>query len=272
MSDKSHSFRKLPRMPSIKPLEDIYPGYTRSWINRNEAQISYLHRESPGPWLILIPGSFSDASQWVNVIKNLNKNISLVLVELRGHGESWPPPVNGSVEQFAQDVLAIANNIGIDQFYVSGHSIGGMISLEIGRVEPSRVEGIISIEGWTRHEAEQAAFEGLKNNTLTHGQRARSLTSSLRVTRNWTDQEREDFRLIWKQWDGYDFLLNTEIQILELWGDRNLPNRPTLESLFIPIRENIQVHWFTGGSHDLPLQKPLEIAKRINELVTNVIK
>jgi pimeloyl-ACP methyl ester carboxylesterase len=259
-------------MPHTQPLEDIYSEYTRGWIELDKARISYLYSESSGPWLILIPGSFSDASQWVNVIKNLNKNISLVLVELRGHGESWPPPVNGSVAQFAQDVLAVANTLRINKFFVGGHSIGGMISLEIGRVQPGRVEGIISIEGWTRHEAEQTAFGGLKNNTLTNDQRACSLISSLRVTRNWTDQERKDFRLIWKQWDGYDFLLKTTLPILELWGDRNLPNRPTLESLFIPDMENIQVHWITEGSHDLPLQRPREIAKRINELVTNVIK
>ena len=252
------------------PPEETYTGYTRGWIDLNDGGMSYLYHESTGPWLILIPGSFSDTSQWVDVVNELDKDISLVIVELRGHGESWPPPVNGSVEQFAQDVLAVADSLKLSKFFVGGHSIGGMIALEIGRVRPTQIQGIISMEGWTRHDAEQTAFGGLKNNTLTADEQTRTLASALRATKKWTEQDREDFRLIWKKWNGYDFLLETELPVLELWGDRGLPNRPTLEDLYIPERENIQVHWFAGASHDLPLQRPVDVGKQINRLIKSL--
>ena len=73
--------------------------------------------------MILIPGSFNDNRQWDDVVPRLDSDIQLMLVELRGHGQSWPPPGNGSIEQFAADVARVAEAEGWDKYYVGGHSI-----------------------------------------------------------------------------------------------------------------------------------------------------
>lgn len=84
-------------------------GFTSDQIQIEEGTVSFLFRERKGPALILIPGSFTDSRQWEPVLAWLDADFTLVLVELRGHGKSWPSPAAGSVEQFASDVLQIAN-------------------------------------------------------------------------------------------------------------------------------------------------------------------
>ena len=62
------------------------------------------------------------------------------------------------VEQFAEDVLLISDLAGLQRFYVGGHSIGGMVALEVGRASPGRVKGIVSVEGWTDYRVQAAGL------------------------------------------------------------------------------------------------------------------
>ena len=245
-------------------------GFTRRRIDLDAGHMCYLVRGGHGPALVLVPGSWNDSAQWAEVVESLDPGLPLVLVELRGHGRSWPPPANGSIEQFALDVLAVADALSLRRFYVGGHSIGGMVALEVGRVHPERVKGVVSVEGWTRHQAEKEAFGGLKDNTLSPTQVARAAELARHVKSRWSTQEQDAFRRIWTRWDGYEYLCRTKLPILELWGDRGLPNTPGLDSLAIPERENIHVRWFHNASHYLPLERPHEVAESITEFIRSI--
>ncbi len=162
--------------------------------NTDEGHICYYVSRCSSPALVAIPGSFGDAGSLGKVVGKLDPDLSLLIVELRGHGNSSPPPRNGSIEQFATDVLDTCCAEGLKDFYVTGSSIGGMVALEMGSQRPHLVKGIIAIEGWTRSEVQQQAFDGLKVNTLLRnswknarrsgrdrsrvGPRARSVNSS----------------------------------------------------------------------------------------------
>lgn len=237
--------------------------FVRKQIPTDEGHISYEVRAGAGPRLILIPGSFNDNRQWDDVVPRLAPNIQLLLVELRGHGQSWPPPANGSIEQFGADVVRVAENEGWDRFYVGGHSIGGMVAIEIGRAYPERVQGIISSEGWTTHEALRDAFQGDTGSTLTAEQLAVRAARRERATGRWSDPQRKAFAQLWRRWNGHEFLKTTSIPILEAYGDRGRP-RPSLDKLRIPVRPNIHMQWMAGASHSLPLEKPAELAAAIN--------
>jgi len=235
-------------------------GFIRRTIEIPDARLSCLVRPGNGTPLVFIPGSFYDSSQWTEVIRNFDLPLPIVLIELRGHGGSWPPPQNGSIEQFAGDVLLMLDEMKIDRFYVGGHSIGGMVALEVGRVSPSRVQGIVSVEGWTNHQAARDAFDNQMTGTLSEEQLARRTESRNRVLSRWTEEQKEKFGQIWKSWDGTAFLAATDIPILEIYGDRGKA-RPASDRLHIPQRDNITFHWIPNSSHCLPLERPAELAQ-----------
>ncbi len=76
------------------------------------------------------------------------------------------------VEQCAQDALLVAEKLGLESFYIGGHSLGGMISLEVGRRAPDKLRGVISLEGWTSWHAARDAFHSDMKATLTDEQLA----------------------------------------------------------------------------------------------------
>ncbi len=240
--------------------------FVRKDIALDEGQLSFLLRPGETPALILIPGSFWDSSLWDEVIPHLDHEMSLVLVEMRGHGRSWPPAKDGSIELFATDVLRVADALGLNEFYVGGHSIGGMVALEVGDRRPESVLGVVSIEGWTNHHAAQDAFEGRMTDTLTPELRTKEKEGRERATGRWTTEQRKAFARIWRQWDGSHFLQSTNLPVLELYGDRGRPT-PTLEQLRIPLRRNVRVAWINNASHNLPLEQPDKVGRAIKHFI-----
>ena len=241
----------------------------RRRVPLDEGHLGYLMRPAPGPTLILIPGSFSDSTAWDDVVAALPNDISQIIIELRGHGDSWPPAREGSIEQFARDVLLVVDDLHLECFFIGGHSIGGMVALQVASVRPRAVKGVISIEGWTSHHAARDAFAGDIDSTLSPDLRARKAAHRAAVTARWTQAQIEAFARIWTRWDGYPFLAATDVPILQLWGDRGRP-KPTLDKLRIPARPNIQVRWVENASHSLPLERPLELAEVIAAFIHGI--
>ncbi len=133
-------------------------------------------------------------------------------------------------------------------------------------MRPQNVRGVISLEGWTSHHVSQDAFGGQTTNTLSAGHQAQYERLRQRVMTLWSQAEIEEFVTYWRQWDGFDFLSKTGLPILELYGDRG-QERPSLDKLRIPERENIQVHWLQNASHNLHLECPREVARICDRFV-----
>ena len=247
--------------------QQLGPEFVQRHVSVPGAVISYFIRNAPGPTLVLIPGSFDPAAQWSDVIAGLDKRLRIEIVELRGHGGSWPPPSRGTIPEFAKDVLAAVNHAGIRRFYVGGHSIGGMIAIEAAAEYPQRLDGVISVEGWTHYSVAQDAFQGQIRSTLSPALRARALELRKPVTTRWTRDQMREFAEIWKHWNGYQILERTRLPVLELWGDRGRPTPPSRVLMKIPDRPNIQLMWMHGASHVLPLERPAEVAAAIDSFI-----
>jgi len=245
------------------------PGFSRNRVAVEGAELSYLKRPGPGPVLVLIPGSFVGAEDFTGVVDGLSADLSILIVELRGHGESWPPPSHGTIERFAGDVLAAVDHAGVRRFYVGGHSIGGMIAVEIAGRRPVSVLGAIPIEGWTHHLVAKEAFGGQNDSTLSATHRERIAKLREPVMTRWTQEQRTEFAAIWRQWSGLEILRRTPVPVLEIWGDRGR-SRPSMEQMQIPDRPNIELYWVAGASHYLPLERPDEVAGAINRFVERV--
>ena len=127
---------------------------------RDGGRLACYHWPAPGPSLLLIPGSWSDYRQFDGVRGHLARDLNLAIVELPGHGRSWPPAPEGSIEGFAREALRVIDELGWKSWVAGGHSIGGMIAIELARQRPRQLGGVISLEGWTHHQVLRAGFLG----------------------------------------------------------------------------------------------------------------
>ena len=98
--------------------------------------------------------------------------------------------------------------------------------------------------------------------TLSPELRARIARTRARVARRWSECQIDEFgQGIWTRWDCYAFLRDTELPILELWGDRGRA-RPPLTSMAIPEKPSIEVCWVENASHHLPAERPALVGRR----------
>lgn len=228
-------------------------------------------RKGTGPTLVLVPGTWGGVWRFEGLIAKLPASIGIAVVELPWQGGNRPTTLDMSMEQSANDVLQAIEAMELKRFVVGGHSIGGMIAVEIaGRDVPGLV-GAIPVEGWTHHTVVQTAFEGvLVTHLIPEEKIYRPVDRGQGNGRDHlSEEEVRAIRTIWRTWDGYGCLERSTLPVLEIWGDRGNP-RPNREALRIPDRANIEIAWVADASHLVLLEDPAEVARLVLEFLEKI--
>ncbi len=114
------------------------------FVDSNRAQIHYaLEGTVEKPTLVLSNSLGTDFSMWDPQIPELARTLCIVRSDTRGHGKSSVTPGPYSIEQLAQDVLALADSLRLDQFHFCGLSMGGMIGMWLAANAPQRLRKLV---------------------------------------------------------------------------------------------------------------------------------
>src|SRR5215211_1501369 len=89
------------------------------------------HQAGEGDLLICLPGGPMQASAYLGDLGGLSAHRSLVLLDLRGTGESAVPadPASYRCDRLVDDVEALRTHLGPDRVDVLAHSAGGALAL-----------------------------------------------------------------------------------------------------------------------------------------------
>jgi 3-oxoadipate enol-lactonase len=104
--------------------------------------------EQPGPpnarTVMLIHGlAASGALNWFPAFGPLSERYHIVAVDLRGHGHGIPARGNYRLADCADDVIALADHLGVDRFIPVGYLLGGFVAQLIWHRHRERVEGMV---------------------------------------------------------------------------------------------------------------------------------
>lgn len=243
---------------------------------RDQAVLAYYVRPGNGPTLVLSPGTHGDRSTYFTdeFLSSLDAQFGVVIIETRGQGRSWPPPTSkqATIESYADDVIEVVRHLKLTNWYISGHSLGGMTAIEIAGRKPAGLRGVITLEGWVHFRAAQLAFSGLPGATQQQKAEAQQQKDARRVSQRWTSEEYDLLVGMWRIWNhGEKIIRETEFPFLTLWGDRDLVVRPGREKLLLPDRGNVQIGWIAGSGHYITAPRHAgEVAARINRFVHEV--
>jgi 3-oxoadipate enol-lactonase len=110
-----------------------------SWRQRRRQ----LYRRRPkfaGPPVLLIHAGGMDGRMWRPLVERLQDRYWLIVPDLRGHGTTPLPP-----EEYAHvdDLLAVLDDLKIEQAVVVGASMGGYVALELATAAPERVKALV---------------------------------------------------------------------------------------------------------------------------------
>lgn len=92
-----------------------------------------------GPDLILVHGLATSRAFWFPAAVALQNQYRVTLFDLRGHGYSSRPDRGYQPQDFARDILALMDELGIARAALAGHSYGGGAALEAAAIAPQRV-------------------------------------------------------------------------------------------------------------------------------------
>ncbi len=108
--------------------------------------LAYIDRgERSGPVVVLIHGYTDSARDWVPMLPYLSKHYRLILVDIRGHGQSSKPECCYTRLDFAYDIKLLLDALGVSRADIVGHSLGSIIAQTFAEYWPERTAHIVLI-------------------------------------------------------------------------------------------------------------------------------
>lgn len=115
------------------------------FTDANGIRMHYL-RGGSGPTLLLLHGWPEWSHVWRPVMARLAPDFDLVAPDFRGFGDSektsLSPARDATPDALAGDILALADQLGLERFGLVAHDVGGFVAQIIARRAPGRIAGL----------------------------------------------------------------------------------------------------------------------------------
>ncbi|MET0885077.1 MAG: alpha/beta fold hydrolase, partial [Mycetocola sp.] len=102
--------------------------------------------QGQGPAVVLIHGSGGSVADWADQIDALSVDHRVVAIDLRGHGGSEVTTDALSLQDYAEDVIDVLDELDIARAAVVGLSFGGILALQLGVLYPERLTAIVAAD------------------------------------------------------------------------------------------------------------------------------
>lgn len=124
-------------------------------ITYKNTPVSY-QKSGHGPCIILLHGFMESVEIWNGFVAELEKEFSVLNIDLPGHGRSGLSVEVNSIPGMTDVVMAVADYEKQDQFVVCGHSLGGYVALDLASRYPGKVKGVALFHSHGAPDDEQA--------------------------------------------------------------------------------------------------------------------
>jgi flavin reductase (DIM6/NTAB) family NADH-FMN oxidoreductase RutF/pimeloyl-ACP methyl ester carboxylesterase len=102
-------------------------------------------RAGRGDVVILVHGVGMAAEIWSPQIAALSREYDVIAYDMLGHGGSTVPPADARLPDYADQLLAVMDGLGIAEAHVIGHSMGALVVLEFALLHPDRVRSVTAL-------------------------------------------------------------------------------------------------------------------------------
>lgn len=100
-----------------------------------------------GPAVVAAHGITASHRSWAVVAEKVAGELTLLVPDLRGRGDSAAVGAPHGMAQHARDLAAVLDDAGADRAVVAGHSMGGFVAAAFANLFPERTGGVVLIDG-----------------------------------------------------------------------------------------------------------------------------
>ncbi len=99
------------------------------------------------PTILFLHGVGLTARTWDLVCLGLRHDFHCVALDQRGHGDTeWSADGEYGTEALCADVRGLVQHLGLDDFFLVGHSMGGMVALSYAIVDAAKLRALVLVD------------------------------------------------------------------------------------------------------------------------------
>jgi len=134
-------------------------SYTSRFVSAGGLKLRYLDYGTEGrPAMLCLHGGAAHAHWFDFVAAGFTADYRVLALDQRGHGDSgWATPPDYSYARYVADLAEVVEKLGLRDFVLVGHSMGGTVSLEYAAEHPGRVGTLIVVDSTLQMTAERVA-------------------------------------------------------------------------------------------------------------------
>ena len=111
----------------------------------NGVELFYEDTGGSGEVILFHHGYTGSHDSWPPIVEGLRDEFRCVVMDGRGAGDSDHPDDGYTIEQYAADVVGLADALGIARFTYVGHSMGGGIGMWLALEHADRLERLVLV-------------------------------------------------------------------------------------------------------------------------------
>ena len=119
-------------------------------LSSDGISICFEVRGTEGRPLVLVHGWSCDRSYWRGQVEHFARGHRVVTVDLAGHGESGVGREQWTMPAFGDDVVAVVEQLGLDDIVLVGHSMGGDVIVETVLRLPGRIAALVWVDVYSK--------------------------------------------------------------------------------------------------------------------------
>lgn len=254
-------------------------------VNFKQVEISYQEQGS-GSAVVLLHGFLEGSWMWRDVTPELAKKFRVIEIDLPGHGASDCIGYVHTMEEMAEAVFAVLQELGIRRISLVGHSMGGYVSLAFAEHYPDHVKNLVLLNSTALADSEEQKENRLRAIELVKSNHKSFVRKSVPLLFRPVNRQKKKEELNWVK----EQCLLTPPQgiIAAIEGMRQRPNREVLlkfppypvhiiagtkdprisieESRYLAvISDDVFLHELTGCGHMSYVECPTEMLKVIKK-------
>lgn len=113
---------------------------------RDGVALDYEEAGQGDPPLVLVHGLSCHRGFWDGQVEHFSRDHRVLAMDLRGHGGSDAPEQRYTMRALAEDVGWICTQLEIRRPVVVGHSLGGLVALELAAISAEQVGAVVLVD------------------------------------------------------------------------------------------------------------------------------
>lgn len=226
--------------------------------------------------IVLVEGLGGDVVGWRRDVPQLAAELFVVAYDHRGCGRSEATEASTTMTTYAEDCLAVVDELRLERAHVYGQSFGGAVALELVLTHPERIRSAVlaATHAGTRHAVRSSGRAPKGEPWLQRYSRAFAEAHpdlvrqdlDLEGRRNRGGERRQWEAL--RAWDAFDRLGEVSVPVLVLHGSEDRVTDPDNARILSERIPGAELAIIEGAGHAYNSEQP----ERADEIVLDFVR